>query len=241
MRLFMKKVFLLLPFFVLLFLTACEKDPVLPQEDLANHQEQMTETETINDKSEVEKQEKTTDEQENEKTIKEDAGQKENSSSITKSEKVQNQQINNPEASTSTSKNNAQNDSKKPTNKVDKTTDAKLTKEAKQPENYVFVAIYGLDKKAILSKTKVPLQTEKTVLDVTLKVLKEKRIPIEFQGKGATAYVQGIGDLYEFDHGPLSGWIVKKNGILIRKSAGVEPVKPNDQIEWIYTTDYTKE
>ena len=42
------------------------------------------------------------------------------------------------------------------------------------------------------------------------KDLKEKGIPISVRGSGANAYVEGIANQFEFDHGPQSGWKVKE-------------------------------
>ncbi|MEK5522432.1 DUF4430 domain-containing protein [Heyndrickxia sp. FSL W8-0423] len=114
-------------------------------------------------------------------------------------------------------------------------------KKAATPLSSVQISIVG-DKKTgtILSQTKVVINNGDTMLTATRKILKEKGIPISVTGSGATAYVQGIANLFEFDLGPMSGWTVKKNGVLLNRSAGVVTVKNGDRIEWIYTTDYSK-
>jgi hypothetical protein len=47
--------------------------------------------------------------------------------------------------------------------------------------------------------------------------------------------------LFEFDHGPLSGWTIKRNGAKLDRSSGAVQVKSGDSIQWIYTSDYEAE
>lgn len=93
----------------------------------------------------------------------------------------------------------------------------------------------------ILPTTKVELKDGNTVLDVTLTILKQKGVPVSVRGSGTGAYVEGIANLFEFDRGPLSGWLVKRNGTLLDRSSGAVEVKNGDSVQWIYTTDYEKD
>ncbi|PMC40520.1 hypothetical protein CJ195_02055 [Bacillus sp. UMB0899] len=111
-----------------------------------------------------------------------------------------------------------------------------------EPKPTVTISVVGdSEKGTILSATKVEMSEGNTVLDVTLKILKSKGIPISMTGGGSTAYVQGIGNLFEFDRGPLSGWTVKQNGSTLSRSAGVTKVSNGDKIQWIYTTNYKED
>jgi hypothetical protein len=49
--------------------------------------------------------------------------------------------------------------------------------------------------------------------------------------------VEGINNLFEFDHGAKSGWLYRVNGSMYSKSAGAFTVKAGDVIEWLYTLD----
>jgi hypothetical protein len=49
--------------------------------------------------------------------------------------------------------------------------------------------------------------------------------------------VEGIDNLFEFDHGAKSGWLYRVNGSMYSQSAGSFTVKPDDVIEWLYTLD----
>ncbi|WP_248928591.1 DUF4430 domain-containing protein [Paenibacillus hamazuiensis] len=89
----------------------------------------------------------------------------------------------------------------------------------------------------ILKETSVPFKDGMTVLDVLKQVTKDNKIQMEYTGKGAFAYVQGIDNLYEFDGGPKSGWIYKVNGRALGEGAGSYKLKSGDKIEWLYTLD----
>lgn len=112
-------------------------------------------------------------------------------------------------------------------------------------KDYVHLSIQRVDdngeKRFIISPTKVEIETKETFLSATVKILKQKGIQFEVTGSGKTAYMVAIDNLYEFDHGPTSGWIARKNGVQLKQSSGIEPVTNGDTVEWIYTTDYTKE
>ncbi len=52
------------------------------------------------------------------------------------------------------------------------------------------------------------------VFDVLLATVKANAIHMEYQNTPMyeTAYIEGIGNLYEFDCGELSGWMYRVNG-----------------------------
>ncbi|NGP44473.1 DUF4430 domain-containing protein [Bacillaceae bacterium SIJ1] len=106
---------------------------------------------------------------------------------------------------------------------------------SEQKQTTVSLTIQGVDA-SILSAHEVAIDEGDTVLDILITQAKEERIPIEYEGAGPFAYVQGIQNVYEFDHGPQSGWIYRVNGKLASKSAGAYEVREGDVIEWVYTT-----
>lgn len=82
-----------------------------------------------------------------------------------------------------------------------------------------------------------------SVFDVLLRTMKEHRIHFEFVNApfyGST-YVEGIGNLYEFDCGEISGWMYKVNGIFPNYGCSKYILKSGDKIEWIYTCDLGKD
>ena len=91
----------------------------------------------------------------------------------------------------------------------------------------------------LLAERKVALRDGETVFDVLASVCKEEKLPMDSTGGAASggAYVQGIGNLYEFDAGPESGWRYSVNGTYPGQSSSLQKVKNGDVICWSYTLD----
>ena len=92
---------------------------------------------------------------------------------------------------------------------------------------------------AILSVTEVEFTPGESVFDVLLRVTRELGIHMEFREDGMYSgqYVEGIGYLYEFDGGPLSGWMYKVNGQFPNYGCAAYTVQEHDAIVWVYTCD----
>ncbi len=75
-----------------------------------------------------------------------------------------------------------------------------------------------------------------SVFDVLLRELKKKKIHLEFVNNPMynSAYIEGIGNLYEFDCGDTSGWIYKVNGVEPRYGCSQYKLKSGDAIEFLY-------
>ena len=58
---------------------------------------------------------------------------------------------------------------------------------------------------------------------------------METAGSGASVYVKGIGHIYEYDFGPLSGWMYSVNGETPSVGCGSYKPQPGDYIEWRYS------
>ena len=86
----------------------------------------------------------------------------------------------------------------------------------------------------MLAATEVEPQEGETVFSLLQRV-----IPMEanFTPGTGSAYVEGIGNLYEFDCGQRSGWLYFVNGISPGYSCSEYTLKPGDRVEWIYTCD----
>jgi len=52
-----------------------------------------------------------------------------------------------------------------------------------------------------------------------------------------SAYIEAINNLYEFEVGPMSGWVYRVNGEIPDTSASLYILNPGDVIEWLYTLD----
>jgi hypothetical protein len=150
-----------------------------------------------------------------------------------------------PEKQASPSSNKTKSTKDNMTNESSTTTTQKPTtvpKTQNPPPSTVTVTINGpKDIGVILTKTNIPFDEGDTVLDILLKTSKKKNFLVEYRGSGAMAYIEGIDNVYEFDYGPKSGWKFKQNGTKVNKSSDAVKVHKDDQIEWIYSEDFTEE
>lgn len=87
----------------------------------------------------------------------------------------------------------------------------------------------------ILPATEYSIGTDTTVYDLLLTATKEHQIQIDTTGGSDSVYVRGLANLYEFDHGALSGWIFEVNGIQPAVSCSQYVPQDGDKIEWLYS------
>lgn len=95
----------------------------------------------------------------------------------------------------------------------------------------------------ILAEQTVPFTEGESVFDVLLRATKDNKIHMEFTNTPIynSAYLEGIGNLYEFDCGELSGWQYRVNGVFPSYGCSKYILKPGDKIEWVYTCDLGKD
>lgn len=95
----------------------------------------------------------------------------------------------------------------------------------------------------ILKKNKVKIKQGGTVFDVLNKVCRDHNIQIEssFTPIYDSYYIEGINYLYEFDGGPLSGWMYKVNNKFPNYGCSAYALKDSDEIIWLYTCDLGKD
>ncbi|WP_042218938.1 DUF4430 domain-containing protein [Paenibacillus borealis] len=110
------------------------------------------------------------------------------------------------------------------------------------PVNTVTLSITG-DKEhgVILSTAAYEIEKNETALELLKRITRKHKIQMEYQGSKTFAYVEGIDNLYEYDHGAESGWMYKVNGEFPSKASGSWIVNPGDTIEWLYTLDLGKD
>lgn len=89
----------------------------------------------------------------------------------------------------------------------------------------------------ILKKTTVSFDEGETVYDVLARTCKKAGIQLEvsYSGGYGSYYVEGIGNLYEFDCGRQSGWAYTVNGASPNYGCSSCVVKDGDHIAWSYT------
>lgn len=91
----------------------------------------------------------------------------------------------------------------------------------------------------ILAPVTVEFTAGQNVFDVLLATVKANAIHMEYQNTPMyeTAYIEGIGNLYEFDCGALSGWMYRVNGWFPNYGCSRYALQAGDVIEWMYTCD----
>ena len=91
----------------------------------------------------------------------------------------------------------------------------------------------------LLKPTAVTFYEGESVFDVLLRTCRQQKLHMEFEDTPIynSAYVEGIGNLYEFDCGALSGWMYRVNGWYPNYGCSRYQLKQGDVVEWRYTCD----
>ena len=78
-----------------------------------------------------------------------------------------------------------------------------------------------------------------SAFDLLLRETRAAGIHLDFVKTPAynTVYVRGIGNLYEFDCGDLSGWTYRINGEFLSVGCSLAVIHPGDTVEFLYTCD----
>ena len=95
-------------------------------------------------------------------------------------------------------------------------------------EEQIHVTITGINENFYNSE--MPLKEG----DTAYSILSETGLSYKKTGFGSATYVRAINGLAEKDHGPLSGWMYKVNGVAPNISAGGYKLKKGDQVVWYY-------
>ena len=91
----------------------------------------------------------------------------------------------------------------------------------------------------ILAPVTVEFTEGQSAFEVLLNTVKANAIHMEYQATALydTAYIEGIGGIYEFDCGALSGWMYRVNGWFPNYGSSRYGVQAGDTIEWVYSCD----
>lgn len=100
-------------------------------------------------------------------------------------------------------------------------------------------ADYVPDDGVILPETEAAFYEGESVFDVLQRVCRDKGIPMESSWSPLykSAYIEGIGHLYEFDCGELSGWMYSVNGAFPNYGCSQYALADGDVVCWVYTCD----
>lgn len=91
----------------------------------------------------------------------------------------------------------------------------------------------------LLETTEVEFSAGQSVFDVFRKLLREEKIHFEYVDASAydSVYIEGIGNIYEFDCGPQSGWMYSVNGVYPGLGCSAYTLADGDVIVFNYTCD----
>jgi len=91
----------------------------------------------------------------------------------------------------------------------------------------------------LLPVTEVEFTGGNSVFDVFRQTLKNQKIHFEYVDASAydSVYIEGIGNLYEFDCGPQSGWMYSVNGTYPGLGCSGYTLADGDVIVFRYTLD----
>lgn len=91
----------------------------------------------------------------------------------------------------------------------------------------------------IYAEQTVTFYEGESVFNLLVREMKRNKIHLEFENTPIynSAYIEGIGNLYEFDCGELSGWMYKVNGWFPNYGCSRYQLKEGDKVEWVYTCD----
>lgn len=91
----------------------------------------------------------------------------------------------------------------------------------------------------VLKETEVKFNEGDSAFDVLLKVCKEKKIHMEYMDTPAynSSFIEGLANLYEFDCGPLSGWMYKVNDFFPNYGCSQYKLKDGDVLVFEYSCD----
>ncbi|MBQ4516753.1 MAG: DUF4430 domain-containing protein [Clostridia bacterium] len=92
----------------------------------------------------------------------------------------------------------------------------------------------------IFAETKVEFFENESVFDVLNREMKNNKIQFEFVQTPMynSVYIEGIGNLYEFDCGDTSGWLYRVNGIKPNFGCSQYQLKNGDKVEIYYSCNF---
>ena len=95
----------------------------------------------------------------------------------------------------------------------------------------------------LLEPVEVTFQEGQSAFDVLQQVCRDNRIHMEFSMTPVynSAYIEGIGNLYEFDCGEESGWMYAVNGWFPNYGCSQYQLQDGDTVTWVYTCELGKD
>ncbi|HHU21346.1 MAG TPA: DUF4430 domain-containing protein [Acholeplasma sp.] len=88
-----------------------------------------------------------------------------------------------------------------------------------------------------LKEKTLVLRNKDTVMSILKRASRYYRFNLEGEGLNGSYYIEGIYDLYEFDCGPLSGWLFYVNGERSGQSSDKVYLENGDKVVLKYSCD----
>ncbi len=89
----------------------------------------------------------------------------------------------------------------------------------------------------VIQRCEVLLPEGASAFDALTAAAREQRVRVDYTGSAWGTYVRGIGYIYEFGFGELSGWMYRVNGEFPEMSASDLALSEGDVVEFVYTCD----
>lgn len=89
----------------------------------------------------------------------------------------------------------------------------------------------------ILQEYTVNVPQGASAFDALIAAARENQVRVDYTGSTYGVYVRGIGYIYEFGFGQLSGWLYCVNGEYPEVSASEYTLSEGDVVEFVYTCD----
>jgi hypothetical protein len=91
----------------------------------------------------------------------------------------------------------------------------------------------------IMPRVNVSLPVGATAFDALLAATSQQGVHMEYTGSAAakTVYIEGIGNIYQFDCGSTSGWLYAINGSYKGVGMSAQTLSDGDAVELKYTLD----
>ena len=91
----------------------------------------------------------------------------------------------------------------------------------------------------IFEEQTVTFYEGESVFNLLLREMKRNKIHMEFVSTPIynSAYIEGIGNIYEYDCGELSGWMYRVNDWFPNYGCSRYQLREGDKVEWLYTCD----
>ena len=91
----------------------------------------------------------------------------------------------------------------------------------------------------LLEPTEVVFYSGESVFNVLQRTCRQKKIHMEFSNAPIynSAYIEGIGNLYETDVGDISGWMYSVNDWFPNYGCSRYALADGDVVAWVYTCD----